>query len=300
MNDRTDDGIKISTFADLVCKKKPDIVYIPLRELHDFKNHPFKVVDDKRMMNLVESIKNDGVLVPGIVRPRDGEEGYEIISGHRRKHACELAGILTMPVIIKKMDDDQAVLEMIKANLQREEVLPSEKAFSFKMELEVLKRKAGRPSKENSCQVDTNFRADEELAKNYSESASTIQRYIRLTQLDTGLLDMVDEKKIKFNPAVELSYLKHQEQKILLEEMEENNVVPSLNQAQQLKKLSQDNAITKESVHAILVVAISKERKITLKQEIIYRYFNPDTSDDEIESIICGLLDEWKKKGGSL
>ena len=216
MNDRTDDGIKISTFADLVCKKKPDIVYIPLRELHDFKNHPFKVVDDKRMMNLVESIKNDGVLVPGIVRPRDGEEGYEIISGHRRKHACELAGILTMPVIIKKMDDDQAVLEMIRANLQREEVLPSEKAFSFKMELEVLKRKAGRPSKENSCQVDTNFRADEELAKNYSESASTIQRYIRLTQLDTGLLDMVDEKKIKFNPAVELSYLKHQEQKILL------------------------------------------------------------------------------------
>ena len=300
MNDRTDDGIKISTFADLVCKKKPDIVYIPLRELHDFKNHPFKVVDDKRMMSLVESIKSDGVLVPGIVRPRDGEEGYEIISGHRRKHACELAGILTMPVIIKKMDDDQAVLEMIRANLQREEVLPSEKAFSFKMELEVLKRKAGRPSKENSCQVDTNFRADEELAKNYSESASTIQRYIRLTQLDTGLLDMVDEKKIKFNPAVELSYLKHQEQKILLEEMEENNVVPSLNQAQQLKKLSQDNAITKESVHAILVVAISKERKITLKQEIIYRYFNPDTSDDEIESIICGLLDEWKKKGGSL
>lgn len=300
MNDRTDDGIKISTFADLVCKKKPDIVYIPLRELHDFKNHPFKVVDDKRMMNLVESIKNDGVLVPGIVRPRDGEEGYEIISGHRRKHACELAGILTMPVIIKKMDDDQAVLEMIRANLQREEVLPSEKAFSFKMELEVLKRKAGRPSKENSCQVDTNFRADEELAKNYSESASTIQRYIRLTQLDTGLLDMVDEKKIKFNPAVELSYLKQQEQKILLGEMEENNVVPSLNQAQQLKKLSQDNAFTKESVHAILVVATSKERKITLKQEIIYRYFNPDTSDDEIESIICGLLDEWKKKGGSL
>ena len=300
MNDRTDDGIKISTFADLVCKKKPDIVYIPLRELHDFKNHPFKVVDDKKMLNLVESIKSDGVLVPGIVRPRDGEEGYEIISGHRRKHACELAGILTMPVIIKKMDDDQAVLEMIRANLQREEVLPSEKAFSFKMELEVLKKKAGRPSKENSCQVDTNFRADEELAKNYSESASTIQRYIRLTQLNTELLDMVDEKKIKFNPAVELSYLKKNEQEILLNEMDENSVIPSLNQAQQLKKLSQDGAFTKESVHAIMVVVPAKERKITLKQEVIYKYFDPDSSDEDIEKVILSLLDDWKKKGGSV
>ena len=291
------DEIRINTFADLVCKKKPDIVYIPIRELYDFKDHPFKVLDDKKMMNLVESIKNDGVLVPGIVRPRNGEEGYEIISGHRRKHACELAGILSMPVIIKKLDDDQAILEMIRANLQREEILPSEKAFSYKMELEVLKRTAGRPSKENSCQVDTNFRADEELAKNYSESASTIQRYIRLTQLDTELLDMVDDKKIKFNPAVELSYLKKNEQQILLNEIEENAVVPSLAQAQQLKKLSQDRQYTRESVHAILVVAHVKERKITIKQDIIYRYFDPDISDDEIENIICSLLEKWKKKG---
>ncbi|MBO4921229.1 MAG: ParB/RepB/Spo0J family partition protein [Lachnospiraceae bacterium] len=296
--DRTIAGkIRINSFTDLIGGDNNEVCEIELKELHDFKDHPFKVRDDEKMQEMVESIKKSGVLVPGVVRAK-AEGGYEIIAGHRRKRACELAGLETMPVIIRRYSDDEAILVMIDSNLQREEILPSEKAFSYKMKLEVLKRKAGRPNKENSCQVGTNFRADEILAENASDSARNIQRYIRLTELISPILDMVDDKKIKFMPAVELSYLTTRQQEILVTVMNEESVVPSLSRAQQLKKLSQDKAYTKESVHAIMVVAPVKERRITIKQDVIYRYFNPETSDEEIEKVICKLLEEWRKKGG--
>lgn len=337
--------IKINSFADLIGGDDNEVSEVDLTELHDFKDHPFKVADDVKMQELAESIRKSGVLVPGVVRASE-EGGYEIISGHRRKRACEIAGLTSMPVIIKKYNDDEAVIAMIDSNLQREEILPSEKAFAYKMKLEALKRKAGRPPKDkmcqvdtdsladnacpinadslednmrqvdtdsskenlcqdgtdftknNTCQNDTNYRADEALAESSADSARTIQRYIRLTELIKPLLDMVDDKRIKFIPAVELSYLKHKQQEILLNIMTEKSVIPTLSQAQQLRKLSMDGEYTKESALAIMVVAPIKERKVIIKQDIISKYFDPDTSEEEIEKTICTLLEEWQKKGG--
>lgn len=214
------------------------IIYLPLNELHPFPNHPFKVQDDEQMEKTAESIRQQGVLVPGIVRPR-AEGGYEIVSGHRRKRACELAGINTMPVIVRNLDDDAAILVMVDTNLQREHILPSERAFAYKMKLEALHHQAGRPSKENSCQLGTNFRADESVAEGTDQSARTVQRFIRLTYLIPPLLQMVDDKKIKFNPAVELSYLTPGEQEQIISALEQAQTSPSLSQAQRLKKLSQ-------------------------------------------------------------
>ena len=325
--------IKINSFADLIGGDDNEVSEVDLTELHDFKDHPFKVADDVKMQELAESIRKSGVLVPGVVRASE-EGGYEIISGHRRKRACEIAGLTSMPVIIKKYNDDEAVIAMIDSNLQREEILPSEKAFAYKMKLEALKRKAGRPpkdkmcqvgtdslvdnacpinadslednmrqvdadsSEENSCQLGTNFRADEELAENSVDSARNIQRYIRLTELIRPILDLVDDKKIKFIPAVELSYLNIKQQEILLAVMKEESVLPSLSQARQLKMLSQDKAYNKESVHAIMVVAPAKERKVIIKQDVLSKFFDPDTSEEEIEKTICTLLEEWQRKGG--
>ena len=300
---RTIEGkIRINSFADLFGGDNNEVCEVELKALHDFKDHPFKVKDDEKMLEMVESIKKSGVLVPGVVRVVAGKEGYEIISGHRRKHACEIAGLETMPVVIKRYSDDEAVLAMIDSNLQREEILPSEKAFAYKMKLEALSHQ-GKASEDNSeettsRQVVTKLRSDDEIGKTTGESGRQIQRYIRLTELISPILDMVDDKKIKFVPAVELSYLSDKQQEILLTVMNEESVVPSLSQAQQLKKLSQDKAYTKESVHAIMVVAPVKERKVTIKHEIISRYFDPNTSDEDIEEIICGLLDEWKQRGG--
>ena len=223
-----------------------------------------------------------------------------MISGHRRKHAAEIVGLETVPVIIRDLTDDEAVIAMVDANLQREEILPSEKAFAYKMKLDALKHKAGRPSKENSCQLGTNFRADEAMAENANESARTIQRYIRLTELLPDLLSMVDSKKIKFNPAVELSYITPNEQFLLLEVMKEDEIVPSLSQAQQIKKLSQEKRCTKEALHALLAVASIKEGNVVIKHEIIMQYFSADVSDAEIESLICRLLDEYRQKHGGV
>ena len=293
--------IRINSFADIFGGDDKEICEIELKELHDFRNHPFKVKDDEKMQEMVESIKKSGVMVPGIVRAVAGL-GYEIISGHRRKHACELAGLETMPVIIKRYTDDEAVLAMIDSNLQREEILPSEKAFAYKMKLEALSHQ-GKMIEENdedvtSCQVGTKLRSDDLAGILLGESARQVHRYIRLTELITELLDMVDAKKLKFNPAVELSYLTSIQQEILLAIMNEEAVVPSLSQAKQLKILSQDKKYTKESVHAIMVVASVKERKITIKPDIISKYFDTDTCDEDIEKIICTLLEEWKRNGG--
>ncbi len=269
------------------------IIYLPLNELHPFLNHPFKVQDDEQMRKTAESIRQQGVLVPGIVRPR-AEGGYEIVSGHRRRHACEMVGIDTMPVIVRNLDDDAAILVMVDTNLQREHILPSELAFAFKMKLEALRRQVGRPSKENSCQVGTNFRADESVAEGADQSARTIQRYVRLTYLIPPLLQMVDEKKIKFNPAVELSYLTPNEQEQIIPALEKAQTSPSLSQAQRLKKLSQEGSLTKELMDDIFREA----KKPPLDQSFlrnprIRKYFPKSYTDEKVADVIQRLVERW-------
>lgn len=276
------------------------VLDVPTRELFPFQNHPFKVLDDEKMAQTVESVRENGILVPIMVRNRP-EGGYEVISGHRRKHAAEIVGLETVPVIIRDLTDDEAVIAMVDANLQREEILPSEKAFAFKMKLQAVSRVKGRPKKEG--QVVPNFqgmKSTEVVAEGTGESYKQIQRYIRLTELLPDLLEMVDNKKIKFNPAVELSYITPNEQYLLLEVMKEDDVVPSLSQAQQIKKLSQEKRCTKEALHALLAVASIKERNVVIKHEIIMQYFPAEASDAEIESLIVRLLDDYRKKHGGV
>lgn len=276
------------------------VIDVPIRELFPFQNHPFKVLDDEKMSQTVESVRENGILVPIMVRNRP-EGGYEVISGHRRKHAAEIVGLETVPVIIRDLTDDEAVIAMVDANLQREEILPSEKAFAFKMKLQAVSRVKGRPKKEG--QVVPNFqgmKSTEVVAEGTGESYKQIQRYIRLTELLPDLLEMVDNKKIKFNPAVELSYITPNEQYLLLEVMKEDDVVPSLSQAQQIKKLSQEKRCTKEALHALLAVASIKERNVVIKHEIIMQYFPAEASDAEIESLIVRLLDDYRKKHGGV
>ena len=277
------------------------IMEVPISELFSFRDHPFKVLDDEKMAQTVESIRENGILVPIMVRSRQ-EGGYEVISGHRRRHAAEIVGLETVPVIIRELTDDEAVIAMVDANLQREEILPSEKAYAYKMKLEAIKRqnKAGRPDANNSRQVGENLWSVNQLSEGNSDSARTIQRYIRLTELLPELMEMVDGKKIKFNPAVEISYLSPNEQYLLIQVIEEDGIFPSLSQAQQIKKLSQDKACTKEAIHALLSVAGIKERNVVIKHEVIMQYFPADVSDAEVESLIVRLLDEYRKKHGGM
>ena len=268
---------------------------IPLDQLKPFKNHPFKVRDDQRMLDTVDSIREYGVLVPAIARP-DPEGGYELISGHRRKRGCEMAGLQTMPVIIRNLDDDAAVLVMVDSNIQREELLPSERAFAYKMKLAALKPQGARMDL-TSCQVGTKLRADEKLAESVNESARTVQRFIRLTELISELLDMVDERKLAFNPAVEVSYLKRDEQRMLLEAMDAEQTTPSLSQAQRLKKFSQEGRLTEEAMSAIM----SEEKKsdmdkVTLRSDTLRRYFPKSYTPKQMEQTIIKLLDVWQKQ----
>jgi len=268
---------------------------IPLDQLKPFRNHPFKVRDDQRMLDTVDSIREYGVLVPAIARP-DPEGGYELISGHRRKRGCEMAGLQTMPVIIRDLDDDAAVLVMVDSNIQREELLPSERAFAYKMKLEALKHQGARMDL-TSCQVGTKLRADEKLAESVNESARTVQRFIRLTELISELLDMVDERKLAFNPAVEVSYLKRDEQRMLLEAMDAEQTTPSLSQAQRLKKFSQEGRLTEEAMSAIM----SEEKKsdmdkVTLRSDTLRRYFPKSYTPKQMEDTIIKLLEGWYKK----
>ena len=268
---------------------------IPLDQLKPFRNHPFKVRDDQRMLDTVDSIREYGVLVPAIARP-DPEGGYELISGHRRKRGCEMAGLQTMPIIIRNLDDDAAVLVMVDSNIQREELLPSERAFAYKMKLEALKHQGARMDL-TSCQVGTKLRADEKLAESVNESARTVQRFIRLTELISELLDMVDERKLAFNPAVEVSYLKRDEQRMLLEAMDAEQTTPSLSQAQRLKKFSQEGRLTEEAMSAIM----SEEKKsdmdkVTLRSDTLRRYFPKSYTPKQMEQTIIKLLDVWQKQ----
>ena len=268
---------------------------IPLPDLHSFKNHPFKVRDDEAMMETADSVRQYGVLVPAIARP-DPDGGYELIAGHRRRRASELAGKETMPVIVRDLDDDAATIIMVDSNLQREELLPSERAFAYKMKLEAMKHQGERTDL-TSSQVGTKLRADEALAQQVGQSRNQIQRYIRLTVLIPPLLDMVDEKKIAFNPAYELSFLKPEEQQMLLETMDYEQATPSLSQAQRMKKFSQDGKLTEEVMLAIM----SEEKKgepdkVTLTGDMLRKYFPKSYTPQKMQETIIKLLEQWQRR----
>ena len=270
---------------------------MPLSDLHPFEGHPFKVLDDELMEQTVESIKQIGVVSPLIVRP-DPEGGYEILSGHRRLHAAQLAGLETVPVIVKEMEDDAAIIFMVDSNLQRENILPSERAFSYKMKLEAMKHQAGRPSKENDSQLGNNFGklSSEEMAEELGTSKNQIFRYIRLTNLIPEILDMVDEKKIAFNPAVELSYLKPDEQKEFLEAMDYAQASPSLSQAQRLKKLSQEGRCTLDAMCEVMN-EIKKDEldHVTIKNDVLRKYFPKSYTPKQMQDTIIRLLEKWQR-----
>lgn len=275
------------------------VIDIPLSQLHPFKNHPFKVTDDESMLETAESITKHGVLVPVIARPRE-EGGYELISGHRRKRASELAGKETLPCIVRNLDDDAATIIMVDSNIQRENILPSERAFAYKLKLEAMKRRAGRPPKENGGQLDPHYtkgKSRDILAEQMGESAKQIQRFIRLTELVPELLDTVDAKKIAFNPAVELSYLKPHEQVQLMEAMDMEQATPSLSQAQRLKKYSQDGKLTFDVMTAIMSEDKKGELdKVTLTGEKLKKYFPKSYTPQQMEETIIKLLESWSRK----
>lgn len=267
---------------------------IPLAELHPFKNHPFKVIDDEAMLRTVESVARYGVLAPAIARPR-AEGGYELVAGHRRHHASELAGKETMPVIVRELDDDAAVILMVDSNLQRERILPSERAFAYKMKMDAIKHQGSRSDLTSGQVVQKS--SLEQIAEGTGESYKQVQRYIRLTELIPELLKMVDEGIIKFNPAVELSFLKKEEQENFIEAMDYSQNTPSLSQAQRLKKLSQDGKCTLEAMCAIMDEQKKEELdKVVIKNDVLKKYFPKSYTPKQMESTIIKLLEQWQKK----
>jgi ParB family chromosome partitioning protein len=296
-------SIKLASVDDLFTteesraeQQREKVMDIPLSEISDFPNHPFKVKTDEAMLEMADSVKQYGVLVPGLVRPK-ADGGYEMIAGHRRKKASELAGKETMPCIVREMDNDAAIIIMVDSNLQRESILPSEKAFAYKMKLEAMKRQAGRPSKENVSQVGTQKRSDQILAEQSGESRNQIQRYIRLTELSPSILEMVDEKQIAFNPAVELSYLAENEQQDLYNTMQSEDCTPSLAQAQRMKKLSQDGRLNMDVIFSILTEEKPNQKeKFNIRRERIDRFFPSNFTEKQKEDLIVQLLESWYKK----
>ena len=307
-------NIQLTSYDDIfggavVTEEKKDqgnwseqVTDIPISELHPFKNHPFKVLDDEEMDKTVESIKEYGVLTPAIVRPRD-EGGYEIVSGHRRCHASEIAGKETLPCIVRNLDDDAATILMVDANLQRETLLPSERAKALKMKLDAIKRQGrkrleiGGSDELTSRQLVGKLEAADIVAEGTGESGRQIQRYIRLNNLLPEILDMVDNKQIGFSPAVELSYLDEDEQRRLLEAMDFSQSTPSLSQAQRIKKMSQEEGITQEAMNVIM----SEEKKsdvdrVTIKNDVLKKYFPKSYTPKQMEDTIVKLLDQWQKK----
>ena len=275
--------------------KLEHIRQIPISELHAFEGHPFRVVDDEEMQKVVDSVAKFGVLTPLIARP-DPDGGYEIISGHRRMHASELAGIETVPVIVREMDDDEAIICMVDANLQRENILPSERAWAYRMKLDAMKHQGAR-SDLTSSQIGTKLRSDKVLADQTGQSRTQIQRFIRLTELRPELLDMVDSKQIAFNPAVEISYLKPDEQKDFLEAMDAAQSTPSLSQAQRIKKLSQAKLCTLEAMCEIMNEEKKDDlSKVTISHEVLRKYFPRSYTPKQMEAQIIKLLEQWQKK----
>ena len=278
-------------------EQREQVQQIPIDALHPFTNHPFKVLDDEAMTRTVESIAQYGVLAPLIARPRPDGDGYEIISGHRRQYAAKLAGLDTLPVIVRQMSDDAAVILMVDSNLQREHILPSERALAYKMKLDAMRRTSGRPSKENVSQIGTQKRSDQIMAEELGESRNQIQRFIRLTNLIPELLDMVDEKKISFNPAVELSYLDESQQRDFFEAMNDTQNAPSLSQAQQLKKMAQQGEFSYEKAFDVMGQEKKSEKDtVTIKNETLRKYFPRSYTPKQMEEKIIQLLDAWQKK----
>ena len=277
-------------------EQREQVQQIPIDALHPFTNHPFKVLDDEAMTRTVESIAQYGVLAPLIARPRPDGDGYEIISGHRRQYAAKLAGLETLPVIVRQMSDDAAVILMVDSNLQREHILPSERAFAYKMKLDAIKNQGAR-SDLTSPQLAAKFRSDDAVAKDQGISGDTVRRYIRLTSLIPELLDMVDEKKISFNPAVELSYLDESQQRDFLEAMQDTQNAPSLSQAQQLKKMAQQGDFSYEKAFDVMGQEKKSEKDtVTIKNETLRKYFPRSYTPKQMEEKIIQLLDAWQKK----
>ena len=276
---------------------------LPVSELHDFPGHPFQVRDDEEMEKLAESITQHGILMPGLVRPRAAGD-YEIVAGHRRKFASMKAGIREMPVIVRDMDDDTAVILMVDSNVQRENVLPSEKARAYKMKLDAIKRKAGRPSKENSGQLDQNFfnpYSVEKIAQDAGESTKHVQRYIRLNELIPELLEMVDGNEIKFNPAYELAFLRPEEQAVLYDILQAEEVTPSLSQAQRLKRASQEGRLSEQDIAAIMREEKAQTRdtgKVTLPAKEIEQFFPKSYTPEQKKKVIVKLLASWARQRG--
>lgn len=288
-----------STKASRNDSQREKVMDIPLAEISDFPGHPFKVRADEAMLEMADSVKQYGVLVPGLVRPKvDG--GYEMVSGHRRKRASELAGMETIPCLVRELDDDHATIIMVDSNLQREYISPSEKAFAYKLKLEAMKRQAGRPSKENSTQVGQDLKGKysvEILGEQVGESRNQVQRYIRLTELTPMILEMVDDKRIAFNPAVELSYLAEKEQQALLDTMQAEDCTPSLAQAQRMKKLSQDGRLNVDVIFSILTEEKPNQKeKISIQMERVDRFFPRDFTEKQKEDLIVQLLEGWYKR----
>lgn len=276
-------------------EQREQVQQIPIGELFPFKNHPFKVLDDDSMSDTVESVKQYGVLSPLIARPRP-KGGYEIISGHRRQHAAELAGLETLPVIVRQMDDDAAIILMVDSNLQREHILPSERAFAYKMKLDAMKNQGTR-SDLTSTQVVSKLRSNEKLGAENNQSRETVRRFIRLTNLIPELLDMVDNKTVSFNPAVELSYLSPEQQQEVIRAMDDTQNFPSVSQAKRIKKLAQDGTFTTETVSAIM----GEEKKseldtVTIKNDTLRKYFPRSYTPKQMEDTIIKLLEQWQKK----
>ena len=277
-------------------EQREQVQQIPIDALHPFTNHPFKVLDDEAMTRTVESIAQYGVLAPLIARPRPDGDGYEIISGHRRQYAAKLAGLDTLPVIVRQMSDDAAVILMVDSNLQREHILPSERAFAYKMKLEALKNQGAR-SDLTSGQIGPKLRSDEQVALDAGESRKQVQRFIRLTNLVPELLDMVDEKKIAFNPAVELSYLDENQQRDFLEAMNDTQNAPSLSQAQRLKKLAQEGHFSYDVAFAVMGEEKKDELdKVVIKNDTLRKYFPRSYTPKQMEDTIIKLLEQWQRK----
>ena len=282
--------------AEESCEK---VVRIPLSELHPFPNHPFHVRDDEAMQNTVDSIREYGVLTPGIVRPRE-DGGYEIVAGHRRKHGSELAGLSDMPCIVREMDDDTATILMVDSNIQREDILPSERAQAYKMKAEALNRKMGRPAKENEGQVVPTFRGkktSEIIGEQVGENYKQVERYMRLTELQPELQQMVDDKKIAMTPAVELSYLKPEEQQMLLTAIDSEQATPSLSQAQRMKKLSQAGKLNDDTMLDIMMEQKKPEKcELTFSGDVLRKYFPRSYTPQRMQETIIKLLEAWVKK----
>ena len=294
-------NISLSSYDDIFSTQESrqetgeHVIMLPLDAIHPFKNHPFRIVDDEEMQKTAESIREYGVLVPAIVRPLENGE-YEMISGHRRRYASMLAGKETMPVIVREMDDDTATILMVDSNLQREHILPSERAKAYQMKMEAL-RHQGQRRDITSSQIGTKLRADEQMAEELGTSRNQVQRFIRLNNLIPEIMDMVDEKKIAFNPAVELSYLKPEEQREFLEAMDYAQTTPSVSQAQRIKKLSQQGQSSLEAMCEVMdEVKKPPDEKLVIKSDVLRKYFPKSYTPQQMEAVIMKLLEQWMKK----